>query len=99
MTISENEAEVKAHFRPKQPKPKIVIDPKVVQHFVEFIEWSNTYVENRSDDYERTIEKLHEEKELAKKGLARSGKSIPQLVEQSNQSTPPPPRPAQGVFR
>jgi hypothetical protein len=60
-------AEVKTHFAPKQPAPKEPIDPKVVQHFVDFLERPPPHVEDRPSDYERCIKKTYAEKKQLKR--------------------------------
>ena len=71
----------KASEPPKEP-----IDPKVQEHFIDLLEMPSQVQLNLPSNYERGLVMTHSK---AKK----TGRTIPQLGEQPNQSPPP----AQGV--
>ena len=91
-TVEENAAEVaaqvQAHFAPKMPEPKQIFDEKNKKWAKEFIEQPAKYKMNLRSDYDREILK-QDFKSENKKTSAKSGKQIPQLGEQKNQSVPP----------
>jgi hypothetical protein len=93
MTVEENKvevaAQVKAHFAPKKPEAKVQLDPKVIEHFREMVTQPPQYKMNLRSDYEREIIKQDAQRRQNKKPSAKSGKQIPQLGEQKNQSVPP----------
>ena len=92
-TVEENAAEVaaqvQAHFAPKMPEPKQIFDEKTKKWAKEFIEQPAKYKMNLRSDYEREIIKQDAKRRQNKKPSAKSGKQIPQLGEQKNQSVPP----------
>ena len=73
---------------PVRPQPKQKVDPKTRQHFVDFLERPPPHVENRPSDYDRSITKSFNAMQRSRSSSA-SGKKIPQLGEQENQSCPP----------
>jgi hypothetical protein len=87
MTDEENKAivaaEVKSHFAPKQPEPKMVIDPKAALHCLKML---SQPPEKRQTDYDRCITKTFEEKK-------KRENSFP-----ARRTAKPIDPPAQGVF-
>ena len=73
-------AEDKEHFKPREPKKKTPIDPKVQEFFMGMTERNKKKL--RLSDYDRSITKSYE-----KKKLRRS--DVPQLGDQQEQSIPP----------
>ena len=63
------------------------IDPKVVKHFVDFLERPPQY--SPPSDYDRSIIKSLNEKVRRSRSSSASGKKVPHLGEQANQSIPP----------
>ena len=78
-------ADVKCQLAPKRPEPKEKIDPKVVKHFVGLLERPPP---SPPSDYDRSIIKSHNENVKRSRSSSASGKTIPQLGEQKNQSCP-----------
>jgi hypothetical protein len=78
-------AELKAHFALKLPEPKPTFSEKVKKWAYGMLTKPAQYKMNLPSDYKRKIER---QSDLAKKAK-RSGKQIPQLGEQKNQSVPP----------
>ena len=74
---------------PKRPEPKIPVDKKVVEHFVEFLEQPPAHVADRPTDYERSLKKSYISKASTSSSTAKCGRQVPQLGEQENQSVPP----------
>jgi hypothetical protein len=69
-------AQVKAHFAPKIPLPKEVLDPEVVKKFVDNL---GRPQESPISDYVRSLSK----------SVAKRRKKVAQLRTQENQSVPP----------
>jgi hypothetical protein len=78
------EAEVNAHFALKQPLPKMKIDSKTREHFVDMLERPPTKVANLESDYDYSIHKSYMEMQWTRSNTA-SGKKVPQLGEQEMQ--------------
>jgi hypothetical protein len=87
-TLEENaaivKAEVKAFFAPKVPEPKPIFTDEQRDWAYGMLTAEAQYKMNLPSDYKREIER---QSRLAK--AKRSGKQIPQLGEQKNQSVPP----------
>ena len=81
MTIEENEAivnaQVKAHFAPKVPPPKVIIPPKVKEHFSSMLRQLPAHIAYQPDDYERSLQRSLCEQKRTDSSSARSGKKIP----------------------
>jgi hypothetical protein len=93
---------VKEFFAKNPSPPKEVIPKEVQEHFREhFVNRPRAYVEHMPTDYERQIEKASENRSrpsprkkssgstTSTTGGATSGKTVPQLGEQSKQSISP----------
>jgi hypothetical protein len=85
---------VRAHFAKKDPPPKETIDPVVSKRTVEALKrpppppLDSNYVRTTKKAYQKAVQMgtTSSDERLAKR---RSGKTIPQLGEQANQSCPP----------
>ena len=86
------DAQVKAHFAKKKPPPKEKIAPEVVKKFVSNLQ--KPAKPAPASDYTRYLAKSVI-KQKTKSMESVSGKQVPQLGEQKNQSPPLPP--TQGV--
>jgi hypothetical protein len=75
---------VKAFLAPKVPEPKPTYTEKQKAYAIDILTTDAQYKRNLPSDYKREIER---QSDLAK--AKRSGKQIPQLGEQKNQSVPP----------
>jgi hypothetical protein len=80
-----SDAEVKAQFARKEPEPKPTYTPKQKTWAIGMLTAEPQYKKSLPSDYKCEIER---QSDLAKKAK-RSGKQIPQLGEQKNQSVPP----------
>ncbi len=93
MTPEETEAWVKAdtkrHLAPKQRPPKQTFTEKQKMWAKGLLEQPSQISMNLPSDYEREILKQNAMSNEKKKTSAKSGKQIPQLGEQKNQSVPP----------
>jgi hypothetical protein len=84
--FAQSQAEVKAHFSPKKPPPKLFIPPNTVRHFVETRE---NQVE-LATDYDHSLGQFSRadyERKYGSRPL--KGKTNAQLGQQENQSVPP----------
>jgi hypothetical protein len=81
-------AEVKAHFAPKVPEPKPTYNEKDKKWAMDMLTTEPQYKRSLPSEYKREIER---QSDLAKKAKrsAKSGKQIPHLGEQKNQSVLP----------
>jgi len=77
--------DVKCQLAPKRAPPKQYIAPKTIKHFVNMLERPKP--DNLPSDYNRSIINSH--KAQRSRSSSASGKTIPQLGEQKNQSLPP----------
>jgi hypothetical protein len=86
-TKAEVDAYIKAFFAPKKPPPKFVVPDKAREHWVEVLERPSK--DSPRTDYDRQIIKAHIKQKRSRSSSAKSGKQVPQLGEQENQSVPP----------
>jgi hypothetical protein len=78
-------AEVKSHFTPKVPEPKPTYTQRQKKWAIGMLTTEAQYKRSLPSNYKHEIER---QSDLAKKAK-KSGKLIPQLGEQKNQSVPP----------
>ena len=69
--------QVKGHFAPKKPEPKLEIAPEVKDHFVRMYDQQPAHVANRPSDYDCTIIKEFDKSQQKKSTSAKRGKKIP----------------------
>jgi hypothetical protein len=79
---------VKAHFAPKVHEPKPTYSEKDKKWAMDMLTKEPQYKRSLPSDYKREIERQSDLPKKAKRS-AKSGKQIPQLGEQKNQSVPP----------
>jgi hypothetical protein len=82
-----SDAEVKAHFAPKKPEPKLTYSEKDKKWALDMLTQLAQYKLSLPSDYKCEIERQSDLAMKAKRS-AKSGKQIPQLEEQKNQSVP-----------
>jgi hypothetical protein len=83
-----SDAQLKAHFAPKTPEPKLTYIEKYKNWAMGMLTQPAQYKLSLPSDYKCEIER---QSDLAAKAKisAKSGKQIPQLGEQKNQLIPP----------
>ena len=80
----------KAFFAPKKPEPKMVYDEKAKKWAKSFLDGPSQISMNLPSDYGRELKRLARAQSEQNKGRsAKSGKQIPQLGQQKNQSVAP----------
>ncbi|KAK1613256.1 hypothetical protein QYE76_036929 [Lolium multiflorum] len=79
------DAELKEHFAPKPPPPKLFIAPHTVRHFAE----TRAKKAELASDYDRSLGQSSRAKKAEYGSRPLTGRTIPQLGQQENQSLAP----------